>query len=356
MACSTCASLKCFESCYNQFNVMKQSDQVLQEANSILLNFSHQQKIDSSSLSKFFNTIKSDENKCFIFKNGNNNFTQLIIDYVFSCERESNNSEENADLSKYNKEKIVEILSILRFESIDRNFFYHYLFKKESQNNLIREDKIIYLLKLFNVNTIESILSIPSFSFIHSNYLSNCEFVNFFKAILSSSLTNDFTSLYQSIYQYLVDQDELGELTKDQFIEFMKKTFSINENFVNKRTDIGHFEDIIRRIIQFSLLASPEENSINLDLSEFNEIFQISCKFINFKLKNEIFDIAYKRKDLYFSGKVTNRDALMILDELSIVYTKLNKEKVANMINNIEISYFDLLSIVSDQIDLSELI
>lgn len=330
--------------------MMKQSKQILYEADIILDGIKNHEITNCSILNKYI--IKQNPE---INKRRFNYFIQLVINYVFQSQKITNNANDDLDLMKINKESIIEILSILRFESIDENFFYHYIFKKESQNNLIKEEKIIKLIKIFDLYSIEFILSIPSFSFVQSNYLSNCEFVNFFKESISASITNDYTSIYQQIFHYLEEINE-GELTQDQFLSFLNKIYTINENFINEKMNIQSFTNVIQRIIQFILLPSGSNESHEyLSSDEFVKIFGLSCKFINMTIKNEFFDIAYKRKDFYFSGKVLNRYISDILDDMSVIYTKLNKEKIIKQVNQLEISYFELHSIVSEEIDLSDL-
>ncbi|OHT00856.1 hypothetical protein TRFO_32374 [Tritrichomonas foetus] len=349
MFCKCCASLKRFEACYKQMEHMKNNEIIIREVDQV---FQSNSKFD---FFQFLSIINRRYQR--------HEYIKYIIKYFIISvnKKETSQNHPNQEFCQFlennllvDKETAISTLSVLKFESISTDFFFHFVFKQESSNNLIKEEQIKQLLHNFGMTNIEYILAIPSFSFTSSNYLSNCEFTNFFKMILFCHQTNDCSELIHKVFEYLDEDEKLGEITIEKINTLFSK-FSCDDSTTPKISN-----NLIKKLFIF---FQKDKNKSSLNEQEFTEFFSILCKYLNGSLNNDLYDIAYTRKDSSFDHILNPIEVEKILEDLKIVYFQIDAQKIIaeyesrlNFKNaeNHTNSYFVLQNILENELKFDE--
>lgn len=353
MKCTCCVSLKLFDSIFKKLDDMIKSEEVQKETELFISSIHISlEELRIQSLIKYFSQNRR-------MHNISSYFLKLCVKYILFLRTQDLSSivDDQVVFNDQNqlKEIVARVFSILHFGLIDKDFFYHFIFQNGCENGLIKETKIALILKLFSFNAIEYILLIPVYSFIQSNYLSNCEFVNYFKAIQNASISNDFSVIFNSFYDYLYDDEGI---TMERLFTWLSKIDLLDKSLIfTPIPDQTVLQGVIERLFIFVSVHSNNhmDRSYSLSKNEFSEFAEIIFKFINQTLSEELFDIAYKRQDHFFEGKVSKSQIIDILNDLSIIYPHIEKESLILSLEEIEVTYFKLLSKVNSSINLSDL-
>ena len=179
--------------------------------------------------------------------------------------------------------------------------------------------------------------------------------MNYFKAVQNASISNDFSVIFNSFYDYLYDDEGI---TMETLFTWLSKIDSLDKSLISTPIpDQTVLQGVIERLFTFVSVHSNNhmDRSYSLSKDEFSEFAEIIFKFINQTLSEELFDIAYKRQDPFFEGKVSKSQITDILNDLSIIYPHIEKESLILSLEEIEVTYFKLLSTVNSSINLSDL-